>query len=42
MSFYFENFYIRGNEILFFGFVAIILAIIIYTIFAVRKELKKW
>lgn len=41
MSFYFENLFIKENEPVFWIFVAVIIAIIGYTIYAVRKETKK-
>ena len=41
MNFYFENYFIKGNEPLYWAFVGILVAIIVFTIFAVRKETKK-
>ena len=41
MEIYFKNFFIEGNEIIFIAFLAIITAIIIFALFAVKKEIKK-
>lgn len=40
MSFYFENLFIKENEHVFWIFVIVIIAIIAFTIYAVRKETK--
>lgn len=41
MNVYFEEYFIKGNEYLFWAFIAIIIIMIGYTIYAVRKEIRK-
>ena len=41
MNFYFEDYYIQGNEACFWIFIIAIIVTIAYTSYAVRKEIKK-
>ena len=40
MNYYFDTRFINGNELVFVSFVVIIIAIIVFTIFAVKREIK--
>ncbi len=41
MSFIFKNAYIAGHGLVFYGFIAMMIIIMLVTIFLVYKELKK-
>ncbi len=41
MEFYFNNYFLDGNEIIFYSFFVCIVAIIVFSIYAVGKEIRK-
>ena len=41
MEYYFNNYFLENNDVIFYSFFVCIVAIIIFAIFAVGKEIRK-